>query len=45
MNRQREEAVFAQVSWSVNATTIVWTVTVLGILVCGILYLTFRDRD
>jgi hypothetical protein len=33
----------AQDGWSVNAIGLLWAVTVLGVLVCGLLYLAFRD--
>ena len=34
----------AQVTWTVNAIAVLWVVTVLGILVCGLLFLAFRDH-
>lgn len=32
-----------QVAFSANAITVLWAVTVVGILVCGLLFLAFRD--
>jgi hypothetical protein len=31
------------VAWSMNAIGVLWAVTVLGVLVCGLLFLAFRD--
>jgi hypothetical protein len=36
-------AVLAQVAWSVDAIGLLWAVTVLGVLVCGLLFLAFRE--
>ena len=36
-------AVLAQVAWNVDPISVLWAVTVLGVLVCGILFLAFRD--
>jgi hypothetical protein len=33
----------ALVTWNVNAIGILWAVTVLGVLVCGLLFLAFRE--
>ena len=32
-----------QVTWSLSAVGVLWAVTVLGVLVCGLLFLAFRD--
>lgn len=36
-------AVLAQVAWNVDAISVLWAVTVLGVLVCGLLFLAFRE--
>jgi len=36
-------AVLAQVAWNVDAIGVLWAVTVLGVLVCGLLFLAFRE--
>ena len=33
----------AQVMWDANAVAVVWGLTVLGVLVCGLQFLAFRD--
>ena len=33
----------ALVTWSVNAIGVLWAVTVVGVLVCGLLFRAFRD--
>jgi hypothetical protein len=32
-----------EVAWNVNVIDLLWAVTVLGVLVCGLLFLAFRD--
>jgi hypothetical protein len=35
--------VLALVTWNVSAIGVLWAVTVVGVLVCGLLFHAFRD--
>ena len=43
LDRQRDVRVLTQLAWTVDAMSVLWLVTVVGILVCGGLFLAFRE--